>query len=163
MLVDLFRSSEGLSALSIIPRSILMYFIALLLLRMGGIRIIGKKTGMDLVIMIMLGSILARGIMENTLFVSSIIVGITIVIVNRFLLLLSAKYNPINYFLKGRPIILFTDGEIVWENMTKTAISLSEIITSLRLETNAENFDKVSQAYLEPNGRISFILIKNDL
>ncbi|WP_430612517.1 DUF421 domain-containing protein [Flavobacterium sp. JP2137] len=157
MFQDFFNTTTELSLIAIVLRSIIMYFVALVLLRIGGIRIIGKKTGMDLVIIIMLGSILTRGIMEHTSFLTSIVVGTIMVSVNRFLVWLSAKSNRVNYFFKGKPLLLFDHGELLWENMTAAAISLSEIITSLRLETNSESFEGVARAYLEPNGKISFV------
>src|SRR5699024_3564481 len=122
-------------------RSVIMYFIALVLIRFGGLRIIGKKSGLDLVIVIMLGAILARGVMGQISFTLSVLAGATMIFLNRFLVWISVKYHVINYFLKGKSIILYSDGQIVWENMSKSSISFSDFITSLRLETNSESLD----------------------
>lgn len=153
----LLETRNELSALTIATRSVIMYFIALLLIRFGGLRIIGKKSGLDLVIVIMLGAILARGVMGQISFTLSVLAGATMIFLNRFLVWISVKYPVINYFLKGKSIILYSDDQIVWENMSKSSISFSDFITSLRLETNSESLDNIKTAYMEPNGRISFV------
>jgi uncharacterized membrane protein YcaP (DUF421 family) len=59
---DLFGRGEDLTALQMSVRSFIMFFIALALIRIGGMRIFGKKTAFDNILVIMLGAVLARGV-----------------------------------------------------------------------------------------------------
>src|SRR5215831_5355873 len=65
---DLFGTGPNLTTLQMAVRSFVMFFIALALIRIGGMRIFGKKTAFDNVLSIMLGAILARGVIGATPF-----------------------------------------------------------------------------------------------
>ena len=69
-------------------RSFLMFFIALALIRFGGMRIFGKKIAFDYII-IMLGAILARGGVGRRLFLSAVAAVVVMVIIHKVLALLS--------------------------------------------------------------------------
>ena len=155
---DFSQINSMAGILGFILRSFIMYLVALFLLRLGGLRIMGKQNSVDLVILIMLGSVLSAGLMEIPLFMPSILIGISIVAFNRFLMWLSAKHSIINHFFKGKPILLYQDGEFLWDNMAKGAIGINDLTTSLRLQAKLEDFSQIKSAYLEPNGKISFVL-----
>ena len=58
---ELFGNGQNLTALQMGVRAFIMFFIALALIRIGGMRIFGKKTAFDNILVIMLGAVLARG------------------------------------------------------------------------------------------------------
>ena len=149
---------EDLSPLHMSIRAFIMFFVALLLIRVGGLRIIGKKSGFDLVVVIMMGAVLARGIVGASPFIPTAIAAAVMIAINKLLAWISTKNKTINYLLKGKALVLYESGEIHWENMNEAALSKSDLITSLRLETNSEELERVEKAYIETNGRISFIL-----
>lgn len=138
-------------------RTLIMYFITLLLIRIGGLRIIGKKSGFDLVIVIMLGAVLSRGVVGASSFPLSVMAGAVMVVLNRLLAWMSLENPFLNYLFKGRSLLLYDNGTVIRKNMIRAALSESDLMTSLRLETHSEDFGKVKKAYLEPNGRISFV------
>jgi uncharacterized membrane protein YcaP (DUF421 family) len=154
----LIGTGENLSALHMGIRALMMFFIALLLIRIGGLRIIGKKSGFDLVIVIMMGAVLARGIVGASPFISTAVAASIMIGINKLLAWISTKSKTINYILKGKSLVLYESGKIHWPNMNEAALSKSDLITSLRLETNSEKLDNVEKAYIETNGRISFVL-----
>jgi len=150
-------SGEQLSILHMSIRALLMFFVALLLIRLGGLRIVGKKSGFDLVIVIMMGAVLARGVVGASPFLATIAAAAVMIAVNRILAWASARNKKLNQFFKGEALILYEGGRIHWENMNKASLSKSDLITSLRLEMQTEVLDGIEKAYLETNGRISFI------
>jgi uncharacterized membrane protein YcaP (DUF421 family) len=154
-------SGEHLSPLHMTIRAILIFFIALLLIRIGGLRIIGKKSGFDMVIMIMLGAVLARGIVGASPLVSTVAAATIMIVINRSLAWLSLKSPLLNKIFKGKALILYCNEKINWINMDKACLSESDLLTSLRLETHHNSLENIEQATLETNGRISF-LIKKD-
>jgi uncharacterized membrane protein YcaP (DUF421 family) len=62
-----------------------------------------------------------------------------------------------NNLLKGKALVLYESGNIVWENMRFAALSEEDLLQSLRLETKQESLAVIEKAYMETNGRISFI------
>ena len=155
-------NGEDLSLLHMATRALLMFFIALILIRIGGLRIIGKKSGFDLVIIIMLGAVLARGIVGASPFLSTIAAATVMIAVNRSLAWISTRNQMLNTLFKGKAMVLYDKGKINWKNMNIACLSESDLLTSLRLETHHESLESVTRATLEINGRISF-LVKPDL
>lgn len=158
MIETLLGTGEQLNPFHMAVRALLMFLIALLLIRLGGLRIIGKKSGFDLVIVIMMGAVLARGIVGASPFLSTVAAATVMIVINRLLAWASIKSLLLSHLFKGSALILYQDGKINWKNMTKACLSESDLLTSLRLETHQQNLDQIDQAILETNGRVSFLL-----
>ena len=151
-------TGEELSMIQMGLRALLMFMVALFLVRLGGMRILGRKSGVDFVIIIMLGGVLVRGIVGASPFMSTIGAGFVMILVNKLLTELSARWPLVGNWVKGKPVVLYKDGQIQWMQMHQLGVSQSDLLTSLRLETHSKDLDDVEIALLEPNGRISFML-----
>lgn len=156
----LFGHDEHLNTLQMCCRAFIMFFITLALIRLGGMRIFGKKSSFDTIIVIMLGAVLARGVVGASSFFGTIASSAVMIFINRVLAWLSIKSPKIARIIKGTPIVLYENGEINWSNMKITSLSKADLLEGLRLETNESTLDRLDLAYMETNGRISFILKK---
>jgi uncharacterized membrane protein YcaP (DUF421 family) len=157
MLSVLWGTGEHLDILQMSVRAFLMFFIALLLIRLGGMRIFGKKSAFDTIIIIMLGAVLARGIVGASPYWSTVVASAVMIAINRGLAWLSERYKGINDFIKGKPLLIYESGQILWKNMRTAALTESDLMESLRLETKQSSLAGIEKAYMETNGRISFI------
>lgn len=158
MLIDLFGQGKDLTTLQICVRTFTMFFIALLLVRLGGIRIFGKKSAFDEVVSIMLGAILSRGITGAAPFGSVVAAGAVFVAVHRLVTLLCI-YNPkLASLMNGRKMLLYSKGKLYSKNLLKCSLSKEDLLESLRLDAQKESLEEVESAYMENNGNISFIL-----
>ncbi len=157
---NLWGRGDQLNALQMSIRAFVMFLIALVLIRFSGKRAFAKKSPFDNVIAIMLGAVLARGVVGASPFFSTVAAAAIMIIVHRIVAWSSFKNNMINDVVKGENILLYKDGKILWHNMEKTTISKSDLMQSLRLETKKTTLDDIEMAYLENNGRISFIVKK---
>jgi uncharacterized membrane protein YcaP (DUF421 family) len=156
----LWGEGDQLSPVQMAVRAFVMFLVALVLIRLGGLRIFGKKSALDHIIVIMLGAIMARGIVGASPFGSTIAASAIMIFLNMVLAWICNRHKPLNKFIKGTSVVLYEDGQIQWGNLKRTRLSESDLIESLHLETNSEHFDRVEKAFLETNGRISFILKK---
>ena len=157
----LWGEGEHLSVLQMSIRSFAMFFIALCLIRLGGMRIFGKKSAMDTIVVIMLGAIMARGIVGASPFMAVVVASAVMIFINRILAWACGKNKLFNRLIKGNSIILYQSDEIKWNNMKLSNLSESDLKEGLRLETNSESFKDIDKILLENNGRISFILKAN--
>ena len=157
----LFGHGEDITPLQMTVRAIIVFFITLILIRIGGVRIFGRRSAVDTIIVITMGSVLARGIVGASPFLATISASAAMIVIHRLLGWLSAKYRRIEIIIKGDHVLLYTNGKIIPKNLEKTSLSKEDLEESLRLETKSNSLDKVESAYLETNGRISFIM-KND-
>jgi uncharacterized membrane protein YcaP (DUF421 family) len=155
--VALFGEGKDINTFHTVTRSIAMFFVALVLLRIGGLRILGKKSAFDEVIAIMLGAILSRGIVGASSFGSVTAAGAAMVILHRLVAWVSSKSKIVANASMGEPIILYKNGQFDENHLSKCCLSREEVMESLRLQTNDDKLNKIDLAYLECNGRISFV------
>lgn len=154
----LWGEGELLNPLQMGFRALAMFGIALILIRFGGMRIFSKKSAQDTIIVIMLGAVMARGVVGASPFWSTVAAAAVMIFVNRIIAWVCHRNKLLNNLIKGKALILYEDGAINWENMSNAKLSKSDLLESLRLQTKKENFDTIYKVFLENNGRISFIL-----
>ncbi|HVX26677.1 MAG TPA: YetF domain-containing protein [Parafilimonas sp.] len=154
----LFGQGSNLNMLQMSMRAFAMFFIMLVMIRFTGRRAFAKKSSFDNIVVIMLGAVLARGVVGANAFFSTVAASIVIVALHRLTSWLSVKNGFIEKCVKGGAILLFSNDELVDNNLAKTGISKNDLHESLRLETKKNTLDDIDTAYLETNGRISFIL-----
>jgi uncharacterized membrane protein YcaP (DUF421 family) len=158
----LFGEGEKLDILQMSMRALVMFLIMLILIRFAGRRAFAKKSSFDNIIVIMLGAVLARGVVGASPFWSTVAASIIMIILHRIVAWLSVKNNFVERLVKGNAILLFQKEKIVNSNLTKTGISKKDLHESLRLETKKDTLEDIDTAFLETNGRISFILKKKE-
>jgi uncharacterized membrane protein YcaP (DUF421 family) len=149
---------EDITPLEIAARSAVMFIIALLLIRMAGMRPFGKGESFDKIITFLIGAILSRGVVGATPFFSTIVSVIVIILVHKLFSKLSIYSKWFGEKVKGKNIILFTDGKFIEEDMKKVNITRHDIEEELRLQMQSESFEKISKVYLERTGEISFVM-----
>lgn len=160
-IIDVFWGhGEQLDLLQMSVRALCTFFIAFLLIRFGGMRIFGKRSPFDTIIIIMLGSIMARGVVGASPYWSTVVAAAMMVAVNRVMAWLCSANDTFNDIIKGKELLLYENGQMHWHNMKLAALSKSDLMESLRLETKQDSLEKIEKAYMETNGRISFLLKK---
>jgi uncharacterized membrane protein YcaP (DUF421 family) len=75
---------------------------------------------------------------------------------DRFFSWLSFRDRAAARVLEGRPLELVHEGELVHENLRKSQISRSELLSRLRSH-GRDDLGSVRAAFLEPNGRVTFL------
>jgi uncharacterized membrane protein YcaP (DUF421 family) len=157
---DIWGSGEQLNPLQMGVRAAVVFLITLVFIRFGGVRIFRERSGLDVIIMIVMGSVLGRGIVGASPFWSTIAAAFVMIIVHRVLGWLTCKSKLIEILIKGKRHILFENGKVIRENLRRAHLTDHDLFESLRLETKMDNLEKVEKAFIETNGRISFILKK---
>jgi len=159
---SLVGSGEDLTMFQMAFRALIVYFVTLILIRISGIRILGRKSALDNIIMILLGAVLARAVEGASPIPSTIAAAAVIVFVNKLLTAWALRNKTVSYLCKGREVVLFEHGKVLEANLKKADVSKEDLMESLRLETSAQDMDKVLKATLETNGRISFVMKEED-
>lgn len=154
---ELFGTGEDLGPLQIALRAAIMFFIAIALIRLGGMRIFGQKTAFDNVMGIMIGALMVRGIANATPFLSAIAGVATMVIIYKILAWLALRYSWVGMMVKGYHRNLYRNGQCNDKNMRIAQISKDDLMESVRLEINSNKLEDVEEAYIEKNGRISVV------
>lgn len=157
----IFGSGEHLNPLQMAVRAFIMFFVTLALIRFGGMRIFGKKTAVDSIVVIMLGAVLARGVVGASPFLSTIAAGTVMVVLHKILALLATRFVWLGMIVKGIHRTLYSHGKMDEKSMRRVAISKDDLLESVRLEINERNFDHVDEIKIEKNGQVSVIKKQN--
>ena len=86
---DWWGVNEHITPLEIAARSAAMFIIALIMIRVSGMRPFGKENTFDTITTFLVGGILVRGVVGATPFFSSVVSGIVILILHRIVSKLS--------------------------------------------------------------------------
>jgi len=155
--INIFRTSTQLDVLEMTIRGIVVFIIALLILRVGGKRTFGRQSPSDNVIMIMLGAVLSRAIIGASPFLPVIVASLGIVLVHRLLTWISFNNRSTGNVIKGKAITLFKDGKENKINMKRTLISHDDLMEGVRLQINSDSLENITEIFIERNGEISVV------
>ena len=139
-----------------VVRAMIVYAVALVLVRVGEKRALGKNTALDVVVAVMLGSVVSRGITSVGPAVG-LLGGAMLVFLHWLLSVVTFHSDRLGTLLKGSPRVLVKDGEIDWSAMKESHISRDDLLAALRSESQLDDVDSVRVARLERSGQISAI------
>lgn len=143
-------------------RAFTMFIVMLALIRFAGMRTFAKRSPFDTIVTIMLGAILARGVVGASGYVDTIVAAGVMVVMHRVVAWLSVKSRKFEKLIKGTYIKLYNNGVLLQDALEGTGMSENDLHESLRLETKKLTLAEIDTAYLETNGRISFILRREE-
>src|SRR5690625_2068982 len=138
-------------------RSLIVYGIAILFVRMGSKRMMGHQTPFDFVVGIMLGSILSRAITGQVPMVPAITSVALLIAMHWVVGAIAGHVRIFGWIVKGKPRRLILNGKIDWKAMRRSHISLTDIEETLRREGRSTDPKQIRLACLERSGDISIV------
>jgi uncharacterized membrane protein YcaP (DUF421 family) len=154
---DWWGINENIAPLEIAARSAVMFILALLLIRMAGMRPFGKGESFDKIITFLIGAILSRGVVGATPFFSTVVSMIVIILIHKILSKLSIYNKWFGEKVKGKNILLYSKGKFLEKHMNTTNITKHDIQEEVRLNLQTNSMDKIEEVYMERTGQISFV------
>lgn len=142
-------------------RSIIMYIIVLLVMRLMGKREIGQLQPFELAIAIMISELASIPMADVGIPITNGIIPILSLLVMHLLIsFFNLKSNKLREFVCGKPTILVYKGVIDEKQMNKERFTINELEEKLRSKDVMDVSD-VEYAILETSGDISVILKSN--
>lgn len=143
--------------LEIIGRSIIVYLVIIV-----GIRVFGKKelsqlSIIDLVFILLISNSVQNAMVgpDNTL-MGGIVAAMSLFSVNFLFKQILFKEKKISSFIQGSPVMLIHYGKVLEENLRREKITHDELSAAVR-EHGVENIEDVNLAILEVDGNISIL------
>ena len=154
---ELFGQNQDLDVVQMGIRAIVIFFIALVLIRFTGMRVFGIETAFDTCIIIMLGAVLTRAIVGASPFIPTVVASVGLVTVHKIIAIISVKNQTISHLVKGIPYSLYKEGKLNDKNLRKCLVSFGDIMEEVRLKLNQNSLDDVDEIFMERTGKISVI------
>jgi uncharacterized membrane protein YcaP (DUF421 family) len=143
--------------LTIVARTLFLYFLILMIFRLMGKREIGELSHLDLVVFIMIGEMAVMSI-DNTEdpLLYSVFPMVILMLLQISLSYFSLKNERVRDILDGKPSVIISNGQIDEEVMRKQRYNFSDLLMHLR-ENNVKSVSDVEFAILETSGKLSVI------
>ena len=151
---------KELSFLQISIRGVIVFVATLIMVRLSSKRSLAEKTAFDAVLVVIVGSMLARVINGSGPFFPTLGGGFVLVLLHRLFGLAAYYSHGFGILIKGKPAVLVQNGKLQRKNMLWNHISQHDLEEDMRLEAKTEDLSKIRVARVERSGDISFIEAK---
>ncbi len=156
-IVELWGYGPSLTVVQMTIRGIIVFLLAIVLIRISGRRSFGMGSPVDNIIVILLGAILSRAVVGASPFLGVMTTCTAIVLLHRFLSWYKMKSNYLNRLLEGKRIIIFEDGRFIQENLDRALLHRDDVMQELRKNAHTDNLRNISNISIERSGEISFV------
>lgn len=155
--MDFFGEGSDLTILQMSVRGVIIFIMALAILKLGGTKTFGQKSAADNVIMIMIGAVLSRAMVGASPFWPVIISSTAIVLVHRFFAWLCMYNKRFERLLKGSVKTLYKNGQLHTADIKECLCTEKDLMQGVRLKSNKNSLDNIEEIYLEVSGEISVV------
>jgi uncharacterized membrane protein YcaP (DUF421 family) len=139
----------------IVLRTIIIYLVVLIGVRLSGKREVGQMTPFDLVLLLLISNSVQNAMTgPDTSVLGGIAAATTLLLVNRLVAAISGSNRRLRKVIEGEPTLLVHDGQLINANLAKEHVSLDELERALR-EHGINSCHDVALAVLEVDGSIS--------
>jgi len=152
---DLFTLT--IPAWDIALRTVIVYAVLLILLRLAGKREIGQMTAFDVVVILTIANAVQNAMVgpDNSL-VGGLVAAVVLVALNYVVARLGLRSRIFKNALRGHPTLLVNHGQFVMPNLVREEIDPDDVVMAMR-EHGIDNVDQVKMAVLETDGSISIV------
>ena len=138
-------------------RTLVVFTWALLLARLADRRLLGHIAGFDIVVLVVLGSVLSRGINGQAAFFPTLGASALLVGLHHVVATVALHSHRFSCLVKGKPKVLVRDGRVDEDALRATKITRDDLEENLRLHGGVTDLARVAEARLERNGSVSVV------
>ena len=136
-------------------RTLIMYSVLVLVIRLLGKRQIGQMAPSEFVVTMLIANLASITLEETNAPLTAGLIPIgTVLVIEMILSHISLKSIRFRKLLCGKPVILIENGNILQDNLRKTRVTLDELTGHLR-EKDVLDLQSVQYAILETSGNLS--------
>jgi uncharacterized membrane protein YcaP (DUF421 family) len=150
------------TALEIVLRTLVIYIIILVGLRLAGKREIGQMNAFDLVVLLLIANAVQNAMVgPDTSLIGGILAAVVLLITNAIVARLRLRFPVLRRWAEGSPTLLVLHGRILRKHMIQEGIDEDSLMASIR-EHGLSDLSEVDIAVLEIDGSISVISVDNN-
>lgn len=136
-------------------RTIVLYFLLILSVRLMGKRQVGQLETSEFVVALLIADLAAVPMQDSSIpLLSGVVPLLTVLGLELTVSTLVLKSMTFRKFFCGRPVILIDNGTVIQENLRRTRVTLEELLSHLR-QKDILDLTTVRYAILETDGNLS--------
>lgn len=138
-------------------RTIAVYVILLVMLRLSGKRTVGQSTPFDLLVIVLLGTAVQNSLIgEDYSLLGGLLLAATLIACNWLVGFLTARSERLDRAIEGSPVLLGRNGELFKPAMRAQDLSQLDVDEALR-ENGLADISDAALVTLEVDGRITVV------
>ncbi|HHZ19530.1 MAG TPA: DUF421 domain-containing protein [Firmicutes bacterium] len=138
-------------------RTLILYLLVLVILRLMGKRQIGQLQPFEFVVTLMIADLVAVPMQDKEIaLINGVVPVLTLLFAQVAISYLSLKSGLVRRIICGRPSVLVANGQIVRAELQRNLFNLNDLSEQLRTKGYA-NLGDVEFAVLETNGELSVV------
>jgi uncharacterized membrane protein YcaP (DUF421 family) len=139
-------------------KSLVVYLVLWLVIRLSGRRTLGQLTVFDFILFLMVGGLAQRALTaQDYSLTHAFLIIATFVITDITVSFLERDVPSIAKILRGVPTILVENGHVLSGRLRRARLTEDEILEAARRTHGLERMDEIKFAIFEASGRISII------
>ena len=144
-------------------RTIAVYLVILVLLRVLGRRDLAQLNSLDLVVLLLLSNIVQNAIIGNDNSLTGGLFGAAVLLAtNTVLVALTYRFPMVKRLLQGTSTVLVEHGQLQHRNLRHQLLTSDEVEAAVRRQ-GGTGIEEVDRATLEPSGTIEVELMPEDV
>ena len=138
-------------------RAVVLYAFLVFLMRVIGRRELSSLSGLDLILLIVLGDAIQQGLTQDDYSVTGVFIAVgTIAALQVATSYVAFRVPKLRSILEGEPIVIVEDGKPIERNLKRERLTIEELMEEARMQQIA-SMDEIQWAVLENSGTISFV------
>jgi uncharacterized membrane protein YcaP (DUF421 family) len=150
--------SPGLhTLLEIVGRTVVVYTLVLVGIRISGKREVGQMTPFDLTLLLLLSNSVQNAMTgPDTSLAGGAVAAVTLLILNYLVAEVAGTNRRFRKIIQGQPSLLIHDGEVIAAHLAREHVSMDALECAVR-EHGIASYKEVALAVLEVDGSISVL------
>ncbi len=140
---------------NILGRTVAIYLVVLIGMRLSGKREVGQMTPFDLTLLLLISNSVQNAMTgPDTSLVGGIIAAATLLVMNYLIAEFAGANRRFRKVVEGQPSLLVHDGQVILSHMAKEHVTMDELERAMR-EHGVNSYHDLALAVLEVDGSIS--------
>ncbi len=154
--LGLGREAKDITVLQMALRAAVTFAVTLVIVRLGKKRLMGGNTAFDVIVGVIIGSTVSRGLTGNAPLASTLAAAAAIVAMHWTVSALAMRGRWFSRLAKGEPVLLVSGGHIDTDALRRAHMTEGDLEEALRSQ-GMSDIESVAEARLERSGRVSVI------
>ncbi|RZL12978.1 MAG: DUF421 domain-containing protein [Hymenobacter sp.] len=156
-LLGLHETAQTIAWSQVMWRTVSVFLLALVLLRISGRRTFASNSALDMVVKFMTGAMLSQSILATLPYWVPVLGFTTLILLHRAVGYLTYFFPAVGRVLRGSPSVLARGTEVNHQELRLASLTEADMMAAVHSTANLEDLNQTRLVRLEHDGAVSVI------
>jgi uncharacterized membrane protein YcaP (DUF421 family) len=148
--------------MEIVVRALVVFLFLWVITRVVGRATLGELSTFELLLYVTMGDMVQQAVTQQDYSVTSAFLAVGVfALLTVGLSYLMWRFSRLRPLIRGKPVLIVRDGELVTAEMARQRLPFEDLIASAR-EQGIRRISDIEMAVLETNGKLSFFTVEKN-